>query len=299
MTGEAPEQLVWQAIQSGAYEEAVRLLRPLVERNSEYALLTLGWVYETGATGAPDKEAGRLYYEHAAALGSASAYHSLGRVLLDQGNEPQARAAFERGIQLNDDECKSALAQLNDSAEEQLADQAIKKGDYEEALCLLRPLAERNSANALLALGWICETGAIGAPDKDAARSYYERAAVEGGGSAYHELGRLLSGQGQASEARVAFQAGAECGDIPCMARLGRMMVEGRGGPEDIAAGSAWLGKAAAQGHVFARRILLGIELSNARSIFRKLFVRMKILSFATRAAREFIKGRDSNKLRW
>ena len=48
MTVLADEQLAAQAVEAGAYEEAVRLLRPLVERNSEYALLTLGWIYETG-----------------------------------------------------------------------------------------------------------------------------------------------------------------------------------------------------------------------------------------------------------
>ena len=40
------EQLAWQAMEEGNYDEAVRLLTPLAHRNSEFALLSLGWIYE-------------------------------------------------------------------------------------------------------------------------------------------------------------------------------------------------------------------------------------------------------------
>jgi TPR repeat protein len=183
-------------------------------------------------------------------------------------------------------------------ADEQLAAQAIAAGAYEEAVRLLRPLVERNSEYALLTLGWIYETGAVGAPDKDAARLYYGRAAAAGSASAYHDLGRLLSGQGEESQARAAFEAGAERGNILCMARLGRMMVEGRGGLVDIGVGSAWLENAAAQGHIFARRHLLGIEARNARSIFGKLFVGIKVVLLAMKGAREMLKEPRSDKVR-
>lgn len=290
------EQLAWQAIEAGAYEEAVRLLRPLAERNSEWALLTLGWVYETGATGTQDKVAARSFYEHAASQGGATAQLCLGRFLWRDAQEMEARAAFERGAQMGDDECKSDLARLTIAQDEEPARKAFEERAYEEAVRLLRPLAERNSENALLALGWIYETGATVAPDWEAARSCYERAAVRGSAAAYFELGRLLKRQGEEAQARAAFEAGAERGNIPSMSRLGTMMLEGRGGPTDVDAGTALLEKAAGSGHIFAQRKLLAVEGRKAKSILEKLSVMMKIAALAIKGAREVSKNPWSDK---
>lgn len=294
----AEERLAARAMEAGAYEEAMRLLKPLVELNSAYALLTLGWIYETGATGTCDKDAARLLYERAAEQGSASASLSLGWLLLESGEEKHARAAFEAGARLGNDECVSALDRLNDNGFEQLAGQAIRNGAYGEALRLLLPLAERNSEYALLTLGWIYETGATGAPDKNAARAYYKRAAEQGSASAWHDLGRLLLAEGEEVQARAAFEAGAKRGDMPCMSDLGILMVEGRGGPVDLDAGTTWLEKAAAQGNIFAQRALLGLEERNAKTIFEKLTIKMKIASLVKRGTEEMLKDPQSDKLR-
>jgi TPR repeat protein len=292
------ERLAAQAIEAGAYEEAVRLLRPLAERNSEYALLNLGWIYETGAAGATDKDAAQTYYGLASAGGSGSAYLSLGRLFLSKNEETQARAAFEAGAELGSGECKSELARLDDNDVERLAAQAINTGAYEEALRLLRPLAEGDSQNALLSLGWIYETGAAGASDKNAAHLCYERAASKGSASACFELGRFLLSQGEESQARSAFEAGAERGDISSMSKLGRMMVEGRGGHIDIDAGSEWLKKAAAQGHIFAQRTLLNMEERNAKSVLERLSIKIKIALLAIKGAKEISKDPDSDRVR-
>jgi len=298
MTAEEGEQLAAQAVEAENYEEALRLLLPLAEHNSEYALRTLGWIYETGATGQSDKEAAQSYYERAALHGSASAYLDLGWLLLSKGDEMQAQVALEAGAQLGDEECRSVLARLHDNGVERLAAQAIDEGACEEAIRLLLPLAERNSEYALLTLGWIYEIGATGSSDMDVARSYYERAAAEGSAAAYLDLGRILLAQGDESGARSAFQAGAERGDIPCMSKLGRMMVEGRGGRTDVAAGSAWLEGAAAQGHVFAQRTLLGIKLRNSDSVVEKLSLNIRIAALAKKGAKEMLKDPRSDKLR-
>lgn len=298
MTEQNDERLAAQAIEAGAYDEAARLLRPLAKRNSEYALLTLGWIYEAGATGTPDKDAARSFYEHAVSQGSATACPYLGWLLFRDGQEMEARAAFERGAQLNNDECKSALARLNDNADEKLADEALKKGAYGEAARLLRPLAERNSEYALLTLGWIYDTGVTGAPDKEAARSYYEQAGSQGSAAGYFELGRFLKRQGEEAQARAAFEAGAERGHLPSMSRLGTMMIEGRGGPADVDAGTVWLEKAAAQGHIFAQRKLLEFEARNARSILAKLSARMKIAALAIKGSKEMSEDPSSDRVR-
>jgi TPR repeat protein len=162
----------------------------------------------------------------------------------------------------------------------------------------LLPLAESNSEYALLTLGWIYETGATGVADKNLARSYYERAAAQGSAAAYHDLGQLLLGQGNATRARTLFEAGAEQGNIASMAKLGRMFVEGSGGRVDTEAGIAWLKEAAAQGHIFAQRTLLDIEERNAKTISQKLSVKLKIAALATAGAKTMLKDPASEKLR-
>ena len=182
--------------------------------------------------------------------------------------------------------------------DEQNAHQAVEAGNYEEAVRMLNLLAERNSHYALLSLGWVYETGVSGHVDNAAARHYYERAIAEGSMSAYFELGRLLVSQGEETTARATFEAGADRGDISSMARLGKMMVEGRGGPTDINAGSAWLENASAQGHIHAERTLLAIEERNARSMFEKLSIKGKIASLVKRGAEEMLKDPHSDKVR-
>ena len=93
------EQLAWQAMEAGKFDEAVRLLMPLAQRNSEFALLNLGWIYETGATAAPDEAAALSFYARAASQGSADGCFALGRLLSDQGHEEKARSAFRRSAE--------------------------------------------------------------------------------------------------------------------------------------------------------------------------------------------------------
>ena len=298
MSFENDEQLAAHAVQERAYEEAVRLLRPLAERNSEYALLTLGWIYETGATGPPDTNAARSFYEQAVAQGSATGCLYVGWLLLRCGNEVEARAAFERGAKRNDEECKSELRRLADRIDENAAARLLFAEDFEEAVRLLQPLAERNSEYALLCLGWINETGRTGVPDMDAARSCYLRAATRGSGAAQFELGRFLEAEGAEAKARAAYQAGAEQGHLPSMSKLGKMMIRGQGGPSEAADGWTWLDKAAAQGQLWARRELLSIEADNARSVFEKLSVKVRIALLAVSGAREFAKDPQSDKVR-
>lgn len=298
MTAHDDEQLAAQAIEAGAYEEAVRLLQPLADGNSEYALLSLGWIAETGAIGSVDRDKARSYYERAADGGSASAYLYLGLLLLRSGEDTRARAAFARGADLNSDECKSELARLNDDDTERLAAQAIENGFYDEAIRLLQPLAERNRENALLSLGWIYETEATDVADKETALSYYEQAITYGSAAACSELGRLLLSEGEEERARSVFKVGAELGDIPCMARLGKMMVAGRGGPVDIGAGSTWLQNAASQGHILAQRTLIDVENRKSRSLFDKLLTKSKILALVGKGAREMLKDPKSDNMR-
>ena len=292
------ERLAGQAVEAGAFEQAVKLLRPLAERQSEYALLTLGWIYETGATGSIDQAAAQSFYEQAAFQGSAAGYLRLGWLLSSKGEAAQARAAFEAGASLDNEECKSALARTEDNNVELIAMRAIEEKEYTKAVGLLQPLASRGSEYALLALGWIYDTGSVGPPDKEAARSYYERAVEQGSPVGYLELGRVLLEQGEQKRARALFEKGAELGNISCMARLGEMMVEGSGGNTDSYAGYHWLEKAAAHDHIFAKRALLDREARNTHSLLSKLTVSIKILLLSLRGGREIQKNPYSEKVR-
>lgn len=181
---------------------------------------------------------------------------------------------------------------------EYLAGQALKAGDYDEAVRLLKSLAHQNSEYALLTLGWIYETGATAVADKEAALSFYARAASQGSSAGCFGLGRVLLGRDEEAKARSAFRPGAERGDLSSMAELGSMLLEGRGGPSNAEEGWGWLERAAAQGQVFAQRTLLAIEDDNARSFTEKLPIKLKILRLALRGAKTMVTDRYSDKIR-
>jgi uncharacterized protein len=270
----------------------------LAERKSIYALITLGWIYDTGSAGKADRNLARIYYERAATEGSCTAYHYLGWLFWENGDEKKSRDAFENGVLLGNDDCKAAIEKLDVSNAEQAAATAIRSKNYDVAVRLLLPLADKQSEYALLSLGWIFEMGASGAIDMDKAQLYYQRAAAQGADSAYFKLGHVYLSQSEEKLARSAFEAGAELGDIASMSKLGRMMLEGRGGEVNLEGGSLWLKKAASQGHIFAERFLLGYELHEAKSIYKKLSAKMKIASLAKRGAIEMLKNPRSDKLR-
>jgi TPR repeat protein len=194
---------------------------------------------------------------------------------------------------------KSAVGRAMSLVEDEyLAGQAMEAGVYDEAVRLLTPLSHRNSEYALLSLGWIYETGATAPPDKDAALSLYARAASQGSAAGCYALGRLHLGRGDDDSARSAFRVGAERGDLPSMAELGSMLLEGRGGPSNAEEGWILVERAASQGHIFAQRTLLAIEDDNARSIAEKLIVKLKILKLALKGGIEIARDPYSDKMR-
>lgn len=100
MTEDDIERLAFQAVKTSDYAEARRLLEPLTERDSEYALMTLGWMHEAGK-GAPRKmKLAASLYERATQIGCLEGYNSLGRVLREEGDPEKAREAFAKGAEL-------------------------------------------------------------------------------------------------------------------------------------------------------------------------------------------------------
>lgn len=106
------ERIACEAIESKNYKEARRLLIPLSEQGSAYALNALAWMHEIGVLGEVDKNVARSYYEKAATGGSREAYYGLGLLLLGESKEAEARQAFEKGAEMGSLSCMYKLGVL-------------------------------------------------------------------------------------------------------------------------------------------------------------------------------------------
>lgn len=99
----------WQLLKSGDYEAAEPLLKSMAERNSHYAMLCLGWLYDSGKVGDPDPEIAKFYYKMVADAGVNSGRFELARVLYDEGQFVDSRKLFAEG---KEDGCIQCLAWL-------------------------------------------------------------------------------------------------------------------------------------------------------------------------------------------
>jgi uncharacterized protein len=99
MTDSEIEVLASRAVEAENYLEAQRLLEPLADRNSKYALMTLGWIYESGVAGPPSRALALSSYERASQIGCTQAFNFLGRILWEDGNLVDARNAYQTGAQ--------------------------------------------------------------------------------------------------------------------------------------------------------------------------------------------------------
>jgi TPR repeat protein len=93
-------KLAFEAVEAKNYPEALRLLEPLIERDSEYALMTLGWMHEN-AKGVPSNmKLAESLYQRATEIGCLEAYNCLGLVLRKEGEFVRARNAYMEGAKL-------------------------------------------------------------------------------------------------------------------------------------------------------------------------------------------------------
>lgn len=105
---------------------------------------------------------------------------------------------------------------MTDEEIETLALEAIQRDDYDTAIRLLTPLAEKNSKVALLNLGWIYEHGPVGIVNKQTAREFYRKAISMGCADGYFYLGRYFWNEHMLTEAQEAFERGKELGSEKC-----------------------------------------------------------------------------------
>lgn len=135
---------------------------------------------------------------------------------------------------------------------------AFKMGDYQKALEIWRPLAERGSTAAQLSLGAMYEQGQGIPRDYAQAAQWYERAAAAGHAAAQFNLALLYeTGRGVPRDLQRAaywFRKAAEQGDRDSAYYLGVIYATGFGkgvtaDPEEAAEALKWLGRAATKGH--------------------------------------------------
>lgn len=136
---------------------------------------------------------------------------------------------------------------------------AYRKGDWETAYKLLKPIAETDNSQSAVAqqrLGLLTEHGRGTAKDPAAAAKWYQKAADQGDMVAQGHLGRLYRlGTGVPRDPALAAKwsiKAATQGNAAAQANLGYMSLEGFGSPADPAAAAGWFKRAAEQGDASA-----------------------------------------------
>jgi len=136
---------------------------------------------------------------------------------------------------------------------------AYKKGDFDTAYRLLKPLAETDNSQSAAAqerMGLLTEHGKGTARDLAAAAKWYQKAAEQGDVPAQSHLGRLYRiGAGVPRDAALAAKwsiKAATQSNALAQANLGYMSLEGFGLPADPAAAAGWFKRAAEQGDASA-----------------------------------------------
>jgi TPR repeat protein len=88
------ESLAREAMDNDDYRQAFTLLTPYAANDSEYVLMTLGWLYHSGKGGVTDLDLAVSLYERAAAIGRQDSHYYIGTLELSRGHLEAARAAF-------------------------------------------------------------------------------------------------------------------------------------------------------------------------------------------------------------
>jgi uncharacterized protein len=212
------------AYQRGDYAEAMRLLRPLVERADAHAQTDLGLMYDNGRGVPKDYGQALAWFRKAAEQGYEAAQNDLGVMYaLGQGVPQDYVQAYMRfnlaGSHASDAETRGkAIKNCDEAAAKTTPDQiaeavwmaseskpkssledgeaAYKRGDYATAFQLWRPLAHQGNADAQFRLGAMFASRPVSddtqAAEYDAqAAAWYRKAADQGNAVAQFGLGAM------------------------------------------------------------------------------------------------------------
>jgi TPR repeat protein len=124
---------------------------------------------------------------------------------------------------------------------------------------LMERAAELGSAEAMVYLGQWYLSDALGVPDRDRAKAWFQRAAEAGDGDGDYSLGRLAEEDGDYVEAAFRYQRAFARKHGDGTASLARLMLEGNGVPQDIAGALKLLERAARNYESAEANYLLGV----------------------------------------
>jgi uncharacterized protein len=265
------EQRAHEAAERQDFETARRLLMPLADRGSIFALLTLGWIYQHGGDSLQDKSLASECYHKAIAAGSVEGYFHLGWLLGNEGKFAQARAMFKQGKEEGGSGFDDALAKLSRIEAEMSAYVAMENNDFRQAFLSLSPYEAHDSKYTLMNLGWLYHTGAGGVTNDKLAYACFKRAAALGSAKANYLIGLFEIQKGEDEAAQTTFLKGYIMEHLPSTSKLGEMMIDGRGGPIDIKKGIQYLTSAAEQGHLASKMKVVRTKVQTASSMFRKI----------------------------
>ncbi len=147
---------------------------------------------------------------------------------------------------------------------------ALQRGDYQRAIALLQPLADRGHADAQTVLAMMYWDGrGVGKSPSEAAR-WFRRAAEQGNADAQTMLGSLyLNGQGverNYAESLKWYRKAADQGNLLAFTGLGGMYLQGNGVTRDHDEAVKWYRRAADRGYAPAQFALgLAYRLKSAK----------------------------------
>jgi hypothetical protein len=125
---------------------------------------------------------------------------------------------------------------------------AIKQGEYEKALKILKPLAEKGDAQAQYNLGQCYFSGWGVAKDWKQAETWLRKSAAQGHEWAKVLLGYTVDGLGKHEEAAKIYAWAAEKGVAAAQVRLGQMYAKGLGVEQNLGEAARLYELAAKQG---------------------------------------------------
>ena len=134
--------------------------------------------------------------------------------------------------------------------------EAWQRADYERAVAIWRPLAERGDQDAAFNLGQAYRLGRGVNISLGAAQTWFERAAVKGHLDAQATLGLMLFENGDRTGGLRWLRVAAEKGEPRALLVYGTALFNGDGTKRDPLLGYAYVSRAAAQGLLPAQSTL-------------------------------------------
>ena len=291
MTDDEIEHLAYEAMQREDFDLAEGLFKSLENEESDYALISLGWMHENGHLGARNNKLARTYFERALAMGNRNAHLKMALILANENKLRESLEIIDKGMKIDNNEDVNDLTNLKSIVLDKIAFKEMERKNYKEAFDILQSQIQPESEYTLATLGWLYNTGVAGIKDNNLARLYCRRASELGSIDAHFQIGMIELSQNNNEAARTVFQEGARLEHLPSISKLAEMMIEGKGGPIEVGPGVELLISCAERGHILSKVRLLRIEINEGHNAFIKVFKRLKYLFILVELIREIVRG--------